>query len=124
MKTRNVVSVIGAVALAAVILKLNAAAPVVSPPANDRQTKALPTPASDRNLPAGNRNSIGSSQAADNVAKALPDTEEDRSLAKSGHNVIFCPRGNEAISQMAVAGDNCAAATIALVAPPACCAKQ
>lgn len=124
MKTRIVITVIGAAVLTAIILNLNAAAPLLSPRAKDRQIKASPTPARDRNLANGNRDFPGSPQALDKVAKALPATKDDVSLATLDRNASGCLRGNEAIPKTIVAGGCCATAKTANAAPPACCVKQ
>ncbi len=123
MKTRNVITLIGAVGLAAIIFNLNAGAPWLSPRAKDRQIKAPPTLAHNQNLATGDRNFQDSPAALDNGPETLPTTKDDVRLVTSDRNASGCTRATEPIQKTAVAGGCCATAKTAHAAPPTCCAK-
>jgi len=93
MKIRNVIAIIGAVAVAAVILKLNVAVPSLSARALDPRVKAMPA-----------------TRPEVNPAILVPDQSTG-------------PRGDEAIPKSAVAGGCCGAAKMSETPAPACCAK-
>lgn len=124
MKTRNIITVIGAVAMTAITLNLNAAERLLSPRAKDNEINTAPAIASGRNLATENRNFLGSPRALDNVARTLPATKDGVNLATLGRGAIASPRGAETFAKPAVAGACCVAAKPCCTAKLACCATH
>ena len=124
MKTRNIITVIGAVALTAITLNVNAAERVLSPRAKGNEIKTAPATAGELNLATENRNFLGSPRALDNVVKTLPATKDNVNLATLSRGVIASPRGAATFPKTAVAGACCVAAKSCCTAKLACCAKH
>jgi hypothetical protein len=124
MKTGIIITVIGAVALAATALNLNAAERLLSPRAKDNEIKTAPAAASERNLATENRGFLGSPRALDNVVKTLPAAKDNVNLATQRRGVIASPRGAETFPKTAVAGACCVAAKSCCTAKAVCCVNH
>lgn len=118
MKTKNILTIIGAVALTAVTLSLNAGEPLRSPRALDNEIKKVPVTVEKATVSVESQNLIGSPRALDNRANHVKGTAVSANLTARKCAVIGSPRHaeNSNLSCCKVAKSACAAGM-------ACCAK-
>ena len=118
MKTRNIITVIGVAALAAITLSLNAGEPLRSPRALDNEIKIGPATVEKATVNTESHKSAGSPRALDNQASRIKGTGTSANLTARKCAVIGSPRQaeNSTLSCCKVAKTSCTAAL-------ACCAK-
>jgi hypothetical protein len=118
MKTKSILTVIGAVALTAVTISLNAGEPLRSPRAQDNEIKSTTATVEKVTVTTESQNLIGSPRALDNQANHVKGTAVSANLTARKCAVVGSPRHaeNSYLSCCKVAKSACAAGM-------ACCAK-
>jgi hypothetical protein len=112
MKARNVITVIGAAALAAITLSLNAGEPLRSPRALDNENKIVPGTVQYMSPATENHKVSGSPRSLDNQPNHVQGTGTSANLAARKCAVIGSPRQaeNSTLSCCKVAKASCTAA--------------
>jgi hypothetical protein len=118
MKTKSILTVIGAVALAAITISLNAGEPLRSPRALDNEIKAAPAAVEKAAVSTENRQFTGSPRALDHQANHVEGTVASANLTARKCAVVGSPRQaeNSTLSCCKVAKSSCTTAM-------ACCKK-
>jgi hypothetical protein len=118
MKTKSFLTVIGAVALVAITINLNAGEPLRSPRALDNEIKAAPAAVEKATIVTESHQFTGSPRALDHQANHGKGTLASANLTARKCAVIGSPRqaGNSTLSCCKVAKASCTAAL-------ACCKK-
>ncbi len=118
MKTKSILTIIGAVTLTAIAISLNASEPLRSPRAQDNEIKIVPATVEKATVGTENRRFTGSPRALDNQANHVKGTVASANLTARKCAVIGSPRHaeNSNLSCCKFAKSSCAATL-------ACCAK-
>ena|SRR5688572_11796185 len=119
MKTKNILTVIGAVTLTAIAINLNAGEPLRSPRALDNETTIAPAAVETATVGTESHSFTGSPRALDNQANHVNGTVVSGNLTARKCAVIGSPRQaeNSTLSCCKVAKGSCTAAM-------ACCSGK
>ncbi len=118
MKTKSILTIIGAVTLTAITISLNAGEPLRSPRAQDNETKIPPVTAEMATVNTASHGFAGSPRALDNQGNHVKGTTVSANLTARKCAVLGSPRHTENANLSC-----CKFAKSSCAAPLACCAK-
>jgi hypothetical protein len=113
MKTRILLTTIGAAALAAITINVSASDALLSPRAAGNQIKAAPAATADGNLVAANQNSTVSPRALGNQTTTVASVANDVNPTVACRNMIASPKAIQACAEHPTAMSGCCKPAVA-----------